>query len=312
MAETITTVLQATLVLTDDTVLTVTDDQGIARSVTIATNNTSTYWRPFVAYDTSPTTPSTDAASPKNLCAHIKAQLNAGGSSIWSVLPNAAGFIVFTYTGIVRNGTITFPDTILRNVLGFQANVACSMGGGTSQSSYHPTHTAYFLGPSNATNWVDDPPEAILAEPRDGSTYGPSDSAAVQTYTFKGLFHPYDWTARTTLGLAATDGSATPYQGDSSRRKARSTTAGITPPYGLVDFRSTCTLNNSTPSLAKCGAVIGLYQSVLTGGVSTFDDVYLSADTLTKSDAFEPSVANWALRMNWKDITLRYYATVSF
>jgi hypothetical protein len=62
MAETITTVLQATLVLTDDTVLTVTDDQGIARSVTIATNNTSTYWRPFVAYDTSPTTPSTDAA----------------------------------------------------------------------------------------------------------------------------------------------------------------------------------------------------------------------------------------------------------
>lgn len=309
MAETITTALNATFTLSTSYTLTVTDDQGIGRSVTIGTAATTTYWRVCIASSASATTPSTTVGSPKSLCAHIEAQLNAGGSAIWDVMPNTNGFITFTYTGIVRNGTVTFPDTIVRNALGFQANVAASMGGGTSSGSYHPTHSAYFLGAANATNWLDDPPMGAFSTPRDGSTFGFADASAVQTYTFDGLFHPYDWAARTTLGLSATASSATPYQGDSSRRKTRSTTAGITPPYGLVDFFATCALNNSTASMAKCGALLGTYQTALSGSTTTFDEVFVDPETLTRTNAAKPSVPNWSLRMNWPGITLRHYAT---
>lgn len=313
MAETITLAINATFSLSTSYALSVIDDQCVdaftPRSVTIGTAATTTYWRQFISSSASAATPSTTIATPKSLCAHIKAKLNAGGSSIWNVMPNTSGFIVFTYTGVVRAGTVTFPDTIARNALGFQANVAASMGGGTSQASYHPTHCAYFLGPSNATNWQDDPPMGAYSAPRDGSTFGYTDASAVQAYTFDGLFHPYDWDTRTTLGLSATASSATPYQGDSSRRKTRSTTAGITPPYGLVDFMATCALNNSTPAMAKCGALIGTFQLALGGSVSTFDEVYVDPETLTKVNAARPSVPNWNARMNWPGITLRHYAT---
>jgi hypothetical protein len=310
VAETITTTIHATFALSTSYTLTVTDDQGVGRSVTVGTAATTTYWRVGVA--TLSGSPSTTPGTPYHFLAYLQARLNAGGSAIWSVAINSAGFVVFTYTGVVRAGTITFPDTIVRNVLGYQGNVACSMGGGTSQAPYHPTHVFYSLGLSNSTNWSDDPPLAAIAGPRDGSTYGWSDSAALQTITFDSLFHPYDWDARTTLGLSATASAATPYQGSSTRRKTRSTTAGITPPYGGVDFFYTVATNNSVVGMAKCGALLGNFQAALLGSVSTFDEVYLDPESITRADAWKPSVPNWSLRMSRTGIRLRHYATASF
>jgi hypothetical protein len=304
VAETITTAIFATLALLDDTTLTVTEN-GVGSSPVIATNNTTTYWRIWCASSASPATPSTTPSAPKSLIAHIDNKLGAN----WTVGLNAAGFVYFTYSG-AGNASIVFPDTILRNVLGFQANVSVSSGG-TSTAPYHPTHTAYFLGTSNATNWVDSAPLGAFAEPRDGTTYGWTDSAAVQTYSFDGLYHPYDWTARTTLGMSATSSSATPYQGDSTRRKTRSATAGITPPFGLLDFRYACAANNGTAGMSRCGALISTFQSAVSGSTTTYDEVHLSADTLTKDGAFKPSVPNWNARMNWDGIMLRWYATAS-
>jgi hypothetical protein len=303
VAETITTALNATFGLADKTDLAVTEN-GVGSTVTIGTAATLTFWRIYIASSASAATPSTSVGSPKNLLAHIDAKLSAN----WVVALNTAGFVTFRYTG-AGTGTIVFPDTTLRNALGYQANISLASGA-TSQASYHPTHTAYFLGAANATNWQDDPPLAALAETRDGRTYGYADSAAVQTYTFDGLYHPYEWNSRTALGLSATDSSATPYQGDASRRKTRASTAGITPPFGLTDFFYACVANNSYDANgAKCGALLGTFQTALAGTTTTFDEVFVSAETLTKRNAAKPSIPNWSLRMNWERIALRWYAT---
>jgi hypothetical protein len=74
-----------------------------------------------------------------------------------------------------------------------------------------------------------------------------------------------------------------------------------------------CLSNGATADMAKCGAVIGTFQSVVGGSVTTFDEVYVSAETLTKSKPQVPSIANWSARMNWPGIVLRQYAEgVSF
>jgi hypothetical protein len=311
VAETITTALNATLALTTSYTATVVDQHDVGgRTATFGTGATTTYWRVCVAAVSG--TPSTSAGSPVHLLVYLQTQLNAGsgGGNYWTVAINSSGFVAISYSG-TGTGTITWSGTVIRNILGFTGNVSCASGG-TQTATYHPTHVAYFLGTSNATNWVDDPPLCAIDTSRDGSTYGLTDTQGLRTYTFDGLFHPYDWGTRATLGMSSTASSATPIWGDSTRFKTRSATAGIVPPSGLVDFFHACRANNSVSGMAKCGALIGNFQSAVLGTVSTFDEVYLSADTLTKTNAAKPSVANWNARMNWPSIELNYSGSASF
>jgi hypothetical protein len=314
MAETITTALNATFALTTSYNLTVTDDQGVGRTVTIGTAATTTYWRIAIAGAASPATPSTTAGSPKRLLDHIAAKLNAGGSDIWLLSVTTSGFVNIAYSGVVRAGTIEL-GSVPRNLLGFAdatPDISVPMGG-SQTATHYPSHSAYFLGPANATNWRDTPPLCSISEGRDGSSYSLTDTMGLREYTFDGLYHPTKWSDRTVLGISATASSATPIYGDSSRYKTRSAAAGVTPPWGLTDFMFACLSNGATADMAKCGAVIGTFQSVVGGSVTTFDEVYVSAETLTKSKPQVPSIANWSARMNWPGIVLRQYAEgVSF
>jgi hypothetical protein len=297
--------IAATFKLATSVVLTVTDDQGIGRSVTIATLSTDTYWRIKLASSASPGTPSTTPGSPKNILAHITNKLNAGGSAIWSATLNAAGFVVFAYSGVVRAGTITWPGSILENTLGFTANVSVPMGS-SQTAAYHPSHTAYFISRENDTGWQNDPPLVAIARPRGGRPYGWSDTSAIVTRTFDAKWHPYTWSSRTSAGLSSTDGGATPIWGDSSRWKTRTATAGMTLPFGLVDFFAICGLNSSVDGLNICGASLGTFPEVTAGTTTTYDEVIVDASTIAAKNVQAPEIPNLLTFDHWPGVTIQH------
>jgi hypothetical protein len=307
----ITSILNTTFKLLTSTVLTVTDDQGIGRSVTLATLSTDTFWRVYLASSASPGTPSTTAASPKSLLAHITNKLNAGGSAIWSVALNSAGFVVFTYTGVTRAGSITWPGSIVENVLGFTSNISVTLpagGANTQTATYHPQFSAYFISRENDTGWQDDGPLVAIAHPRGAAPYGWSDTSALVTRTFDAKWHPYTWSSRTSAGLSSTDPSGTPVWGDGSRWKTRSRTAGMTNPTGLNDFFAAVALNSSDGT-NLCGALLGTYPEVRAGSVTTYDEVYVHAKTLAAKNVQTPAIANNIVFDHWPGITLQHHQT---
>lgn len=308
MANTITSAIQATTSLATSDTWTVTDSHDVGgRTVTFGTGGTTTYWRPFIASTATPGTPSTTIGSPKSLLAHVGNQVNAGaGGTLWVFAVNAGGFITAKYNG-TGTGTLAVGAGPVARVLGLPTSTT-SLGftaGQTQTFTYHPTHCLYTISRPGDDHWQDDPPLAAIGEPRDGSTYVVAqDSSAVQTRTFRSRFHPYDWATRATLGMATGDGSATPLRGDSSRRKVRSGTAGVTPPWGWDDC-----VYAFPQTGGKLGALLGVFQTYVTGGVSTFDECYLSADTATRRNNSRIAAANWDRFTDIESITLRWYGT---
>ncbi len=306
MAEVITTCLQQTIRLTTSSVWAVVDSFS-SRSVTFGTVSTNTYWRVFIASSASPGTPSTTIGSPKSLMAHVENILRAGGAgSIWSLAWNAAGFITIRYSG-TGTATLTFTDTVVSRILGCAAGPLSFAAGETKVMANHPTHNVYMISDAGSTNWQASPPMFAISEMPDGSSYELRDSQSLRTRTFDSRFHPFTWTSRTTLGMAATDSSATPFWGDSSRYKAPSSTAGVVAPWGLNDFFWTCGDNGGL-----CGALFGTFQQV-PATVTIYDVVTIAASTKTALAVGKPSLASWSLRSDWPGITCRQYtADVSF
>lgn len=310
MAQTITSVIQNTLALTTSDTWTVSDshDPG-GRSVTLGTLATSTYWRPYLATTGTPGTPSTTRTSPKSLLAHVANRVNAGaGGTLWTFAVTSGGFITATYSG-TGTGTLAVGAGPVARVLGLPTSTV-SVGftaGQTQTMSYHPTHTAYFVSRPNDTNWQDDPPLCAVSEPRDGSTVVIQDATAVLTRTFDARFHPYDWTARSTLGITSGQASATPIRGDSSRRKTRSALAGVTPPWGWDDMIYAAPQNGGL-----CAAVLGDFASYVSGSLTSYDVVTFAAETLTRRAPTKPTAANWQPALDIERVALRWYSTGSF
>lgn len=291
MTQTINSAIGQTFTLTTKYDLAVADSFS-SRNVTIGTNAVSTYWRTYLASSATPGTPSTTLLSPKSLAAHVENQLRAGGAgSIWSVASNTAGFITITYTG-TGTGTITWDaGNIIRNLLGFDAAISLT-NGQTATAAYHPTHMLFTISRRDDTGWLVVPQRRAVAELPSGVVFGWQDGSQRQRRTFTLAVHPYDWAMR-----ASSSSAGTPLWGDSTRRWAPSATAGVVPAWGLSDFFATCLGG-------KCGALLGNFQSFLTGGVSTFDAVYVGADTLTAEAVQSLEQPNNSTWYRWPGVTL--------
>lgn len=299
MAQLPTTVIQQPFSWSTSYDLTVTDDQGIGRTVTLGTLSTTTWWRTFLASAASPSTPSTDQAAPKRLLDHIAARLNAGGPDIWVLNVNTDGLVVFNYSGVVRAGTIVFPSDDVRAPLGHVANVACAMGG-TSTAPYLPAHSVQFLNLTATDGWTRTPGFVAAARRPGGTVYGWSDRRTGRRKVFATQFIPFDWTKRTTLGAAASP----MWPNDTTRYTQPSSAAGVSLPWSVHDFLSTCLGQ-------RCGALLGTFQRVLTGSVTTYDVISVDPDTLQRSDVQKIEVADWDAYAKAQNIIINWIATES-
>ena len=106
--------------------------------------------------------------------------------------------------------------------------------------------------------------------------------------------------------MAATDSSATPIWGDSTRWLAPSSVAGVAAPWGMNDFVWTAGDNGGL-----CAGVFGTFQLV-PSTVTVYDTFTLAASTMSAPAVGKPSVNAWSLRSDWPGITCRHFAEVSF
>lgn len=295
MAEVITTLIFCPVSLDTSYTLTVTDDSGAGRSVTINPSGTN-YYLAFVK-------PSggTGASEqlPLSLSTHLSSRLNNGtGHSYWSESPTAAGLVRLAYSG-PTTGQITSwgSGNVIRTLLGFDTTVSIASGG-TQTAAYIPPYTLAAIGRARSTGWDRRKPRAAYATTDDGRSYGWSDSVRQMCQTFDLIGHASTRTVRSSLGAAGT-----PLYPDTASRYTTPPSTAVTSsnvpalPWSVLDFVDSAIGHDLY-------AFLGTYQTALTGGTTTMDRVQLDPDFYLGDSMFSPTQQNWSARVDVKRVAL--------
>lgn len=280
--------------LTPSTTLAIVD-QGWSSNITVAAG----WFRMFIAPNTGAVGTS---AAPSSFVNYLQALLRThAGGSVWTITIRSDGFVQIAYSG-TGTATITWDaGNIVRNALGFTGASASIPTGTNVVGTYHPTHTLYMVGRPMDTNWQRVAPKMAIAELPDGTVDGLADQSRRLFREFDSYVHPIDWATRSSLNLSATPWLPT----DTTRYNSVVSSIGTAPPWSVLDYVDAAQFNAQ-------GALLGNFQSWVSGSVTTLVRCYFSADFLDRARSTEPSQANNANHVNAKGVQLWFNATETF
>lgn len=292
MAQNPTTLIAQPVTLATSYALTVTDNGGAARTVTVPAGT----YRMLLASVSAGTG---TVAAPWETATKITALLNAAsGASVWGLTMLATGYLHWTYTGPV-SGTITFDaGGVIRKMLGMSGSIGLSSGA-SFDSNYQPPGCLFIATRASDTYWTSAGTMAAYGQLPTGETYGWESSITKQVRAFNLRLHPTNATAATALSS-----NVTPlYPDDESRIRVPSGPVGAAPPWSAHDFVRTA-------GTKRLGAALGTFAARV-AGTGVFDEVYLTPAALTHDRAQSLSVAAWSQRMDWAEFELARYRETS-
>lgn len=254
------------------TIGTVTDADG-ARAVSLAAG---TYRIKLVKS----TGGSGTEADPWDLLAKIKAALNAGATGApWTVPLSAAGYAGLGYSGVGAADLAWHAGHVVRNVLGFAADLVAFTSATAPQQ---PTHVVYGFGEVSDTQWFASHDDAACGT-RGNDVYARNDETALVSRVIK-----YDMVPRDASTIAAFPGhsSASPYQPAKSRLRTPGGAPGTAGPWSWMDLVSSARGK-------RLAANFGLFQEAIAGAVTTYDAVKLDPETCQRGARPSLKVQDW-------------------
>jgi hypothetical protein len=265
--------------------LTVTDQAGIGRTVTVG--SAGTWWRIQLAVSSA--SGATELLA-KPFLNGIQTALNAALANKWQLSLTAAGNVQFKYLG-TGTGSITLP-TVIRNLLGFATDVSGLTTGAVQTGFYLPAGCLYTIERAGDDGWNPEAPAVAMATlPAGQGTYGWMDSSSNMRRKFDLGKHPRYWSSR-----VATSAGATPMLPDDRARwfvRAASLEA-CTPPFSLLDLVRMALGR-------RCGAALSNVQTMIaTPAGFQYELVAIDEETIGASLPLQAMSPGYIERQTWK------------
>jgi hypothetical protein len=242
----------------------------------------------------------TSATDPQEFLAYVEGLFNAAVAG-WTVRMRADGRVEMTNAA----GTFAVPWTaasatgaIVRNLLGYTADIPSTAAGTYVAADYHPTHLLLSGARVGSKGWQPERPMSAYAALDDGTTYGWDSGYVRRSQQFDSHFHPTDATA-----MAARSSTLTPAHAAKSRWKQPTLAPApdLAPPWSVEDFLFTC-------GGYRVGAALGTFQALVAGSASEIDVASVDPESLARA-SLEPTTAGLAALRNLKGLKLWWYGS---
>lgn len=248
--------------------LTVTDQHGTGRTVSINSLGSDRYFRFCAAPngDATASTATTEEAAVEFIN-HVQQRLNAGFSAVWSLSIIDQGLIKILYSG-TGLGSITWDtNKIIRNLLGYTGNATSNLSNGAYvYGTYQPTHCLFCVGRETETPYAHERHAVAAARTRGGRVSAWFSGSRPVFSRFKSVLHPTTQSHQSSLAMYST-----PIEPDRDPRTV-SDAAGVAPPWSAMDF-----LGASWGH--ALGILPGTFQNEVAGTATVYDLAYLDPDS---------------------------------
>jgi len=214
-------------------------------------------------------------------------------------ITNTAGTWSINWTAAHANGAI------IRNILGWDANIGSTAASTYAQADHHPSHTIYLINRSDDTGWMPEFTGVAAQNMPDGTVYEFNSGYVQRSRTFESQFHPYESADIAGLSYTTTDGHATNIEGAVGRRQQPSATmtTTFTNPWSVAD-------TVFTAGQRELGVAFGDFQSHVSGSTTTYDKCYLDASS-RKALQLALTQRNWSRSRNIRGWKLRWNASAT-
>lgn len=275
-----TTLLAQTVKLTVKATLTVKDQHGASRSIDINPADAERYFRiSACAQGDATASAATTEETAAEFLHHVQTRLNNGVSAVWVVSLQTDGFVKIQYTG-TGLGQITWDSgNTVRNILGFTGSATSNLGTNAyTVGSYQPGHVLFVVGRSTESHWRTNAAHITAFETRGGIVDAVIGGSSVEELSFDSELHPTNTTYQSSLAVYSTPIDTT----GRNSRTVNLDAGGLAPPWSAKDF-----FNVARGSVI--GALIGTFQTRLTGSTTTYDLCTISAKTQAEMQLREQS-----------------------
>lgn len=272
--------------------MTVDDDVGVGRSVTM----TAGFYRTFAAQGNTGTG---TVLNPYELLFRLRQELDP---SQWNVMMRADGHVRIVYTGLAPDGQIVWNSGSLSNLLGFLTDIGPMATGQHQDGEELPTHCVFFAACEDG-GWLRTGGRFSGSRMPSGRVYGFGDR--LQGLTRRLTLRLIPKSAEVRNALIATEVDCVPPSpcfGPMSRAtNPGAGEPGQVPPWGAVE-------TVATAGARSLGVMLGTFQAAVSNpGGAVFEHCYFTPDTISTGGEVKLSVEYFDPRRDLS-IELSFYA----